>query len=156
MHLFDEEAHMRNKPGDSRITRSVKRFGCGENKSEGLETIGSGQRIKGASKNVSAEIFPFQDLTPDMFAYRLSRRAAAILNEGVTYDMTRRLDKEAIKVRILSLLKDRPLRNAEIRAFTDLERQQVTVVLKELEAEGQVRLKGKGAGARWHLTSSIA
>jgi ATP-dependent DNA helicase RecG len=88
--------------------------------------------------------------------YRLSRRAAAILNEGVTYDMTRRLDKEAIKVRILSLLKDRPLRNAEIRAFTDLERQQVTAVLKELETEGQVRLKGKGAGARWHLTSSIA
>lgn len=35
--------------------------------------------------------------------YRLSRRAAAILSEGVTYDMTRRLDKEAIKVRILSL-----------------------------------------------------
>jgi ATP-dependent DNA helicase RecG len=88
--------------------------------------------------------------------YRLSRRAAAILNEGVTYDMTQRLDKEAIKVRILSLLKDRPLRNAEIRAFTDLERQQVTAVLKELEAEGQVRLKVKGAGARWHLTSSIA
>lgn len=88
--------------------------------------------------------------------YRLSRRAAAILNKGVAYDMTRRLDKEAIKVRILSLLKDRPLRNAEIRAFTDLERQQVTAVLKELEAEGQVHLKGKGTGARWHLTSSIA
>ncbi len=87
--------------------------------------------------------------------YRLSRRAAAILNEGVTYDMTRRLDKEAIKVRILSLLKDRPLRNAEIRAFTDLERQHLTSVLKELEFEGLARLKGKGAGARWHLTISI-
>ena len=45
--------------------------------------------------------------------YRLSR-ASAILNEGVAYDMTRRLDREAIKVRILSLLKDRPLRNADI------------------------------------------
>ena len=33
--------------------------------------------------------------------YRLSRRASAILNEGVAYDMTRRLDREAIKVRIL-------------------------------------------------------
>ena len=32
-----------------------------------------------------------------------------VLYEGATYDMTRRLDKEAIKVRILSLLKGRPL-----------------------------------------------
>jgi ATP-dependent DNA helicase RecG len=83
--------------------------------------------------------------------YRLSRRASAILNEGVTYDMTRRLDREAIKIRILTLLKDRPLRNAEIRAFTDLERQQVTAILKGLESEGQILLDGKGAGARWHL-----
>ena len=29
-------------------------------------------------------------------------------------DSLRRLDKEAVKVRILSLLKDRPLRNADI------------------------------------------
>jgi ATP-dependent DNA helicase RecG len=84
--------------------------------------------------------------------YRLSRRASAILNQGVTYDMTRRLDREAIKVRILSLLRDRPLRNAEIRAFTDLERQQVTTILKDLKSEGQAFLNGKGAGARWHLT----
>lgn len=82
--------------------------------------------------------------------YHLSRRAAALLNEGTTYDMTRRLDKEAIKVRILSLLKDRPLRNKEIRAFSDLERQQVTSVLKELEDEGLIFLAGKGAGALWH------
>jgi ATP-dependent DNA helicase RecG len=84
--------------------------------------------------------------------YRLSRRASAILNEGVVYDMTRRLDREAIKVRILSLLKDRPLRNAEIRAFTDLERQQVTAILDALKSEEQVVLEGRGAGARWHLT----
>ncbi len=55
--------------------------------------------------------------------YRLSRRASAILNESAAYDMTGRLDLEAIKVRILSLLKDRPLRNSDIRSFTDLGRQ---------------------------------
>lgn len=82
--------------------------------------------------------------------YHLSRRAAALLNEGATYDMTRRLDKEAIKVRILSLLKGRPLRNKEIRAFSDLERQQVTSVLKELEEERLIFLDGRGAGALWH------
>lgn len=83
--------------------------------------------------------------------YRLSRRAAAILNAGTTYDLTRRLDKEAIKVRLLTLLKDRPLRNEEVRAFTDLSRKQVTKLLKELEADGQARLQGRGVGAYWHL-----
>jgi ATP-dependent DNA helicase RecG len=87
--------------------------------------------------------------------YRLSRRAAAILHEGVTYDMTRRLDKEAIKVRILSLLRDRPLRNKDIRNFTDLGRKQVTGLLKELEADGQVFSSGHGAGALWHLRTRV-
>jgi ATP-dependent DNA helicase RecG len=73
------------------------------------------------------------------------------LNKGTAYDLTRRLDKEAIKVRILTLLKDRPLKNAEIREFTDLERQQVTSLLKDLEDEGQIVLDGHGAGARWQL-----
>lgn len=82
--------------------------------------------------------------------YRLSRRAAAILNETTTYDLTRRLDKEAIKVRILTLLKDRPLRNQEVRAFTDLDRQQVTAIMQELEDEGLARLQGFGAGAQWY------
>ncbi|MDD2308027.1 MAG: hypothetical protein PHH91_00400 [Desulfuromonadaceae bacterium] len=54
--------------------------------------------------------------------YRLSRRSAVILNDGVTYDMTKRLYREAIKVRILSLVKERPLRNEDIRKFTDLGR----------------------------------
>lgn len=83
--------------------------------------------------------------------YRLSRRAAAILNKGTAYDLTRRLDKEAIKVRILTLLKDRPLRNEEVRAFTDLNRKQVTRLLKELESDKQVRVEGHGVAARWHL-----
>lgn len=83
--------------------------------------------------------------------YRLSRRASAILNEGVAYDMTRRLDLEAIKVRILSLLKDRPLRNSDIRSFTDLGRQQVYRIMKELEADGLLYQEGHGQTALWHL-----
>lgn len=86
--------------------------------------------------------------------YRLSRRAAAILNESTTYDMTRRLDREAIKVRILSLLKDRPLRNADIRKFTDLERQQVYRLMKDLEADDLVCQEGHGQSALWHLKQS--
>lgn len=88
--------------------------------------------------------------------YRLSRRASAILNEGVAYDMTRRLDREAIKVRILSLLKDRPLRNTDIRNFTDLDRQQVYRVMKELESDDLVYQEGHGQTALWHLKQSLS
>lgn len=88
--------------------------------------------------------------------YRLSRRAAAVLSEGATYDMTRRLDKEAIKVRILSLLKDRPLRNADIRGFTDLGRQQAYRLLKELETEGLIYQVGRGQSALWHRKQTMS
>ena len=88
--------------------------------------------------------------------YRLSRRASAVLNEGVAYDMTRRLDREAIKVRILSLLKDRPLRNADIRNFTDLGRQQVYRIMKELESDDLVYQAGHGQAALWHLKRSLS
>lgn len=84
--------------------------------------------------------------------YRLSRKAAALLNKGTAYDINRRLEKEAIKVRILSLLRDRPLSNKDIRNFTDLDRAQVTAILKELEQERHVRLTGHAAGAHWHRT----
>lgn len=86
--------------------------------------------------------------------YRLSRRASALINEGATYDMTKRLDKEAIKVRILSLLKDRALRNADIRNFTDLGRQQVYRIMKELEADDLAFQVGYGQSALWHLKQS--
>lgn len=88
--------------------------------------------------------------------YRLSRRASAIMNEGVAYDMTRRLDREAIKVRILSLLKDRPLRNADIRNFTDLGRQQAYRIMKELESDDLVYQEGHGQTALWHLKQSLS
>ncbi|OPY13455.1 hypothetical protein ACJ77P_02185 [Syntrophus buswellii] len=88
--------------------------------------------------------------------YRLSRKAAAILNEGVAYDITRRLDLEAIKVLIRSLLKDRPLRNSDIRSFTDLGRQQVYRIMKELEADGLVYQEGRGQTALWHLKQTYA
>jgi len=57
-----------------------------------------------------------------------------------------RLDREAIKVRILSLLKDRPLRNADIRNFTDLGSQQVYRIMKELESYDLVYQEGARQG----------
>lgn len=66
------------------------------------------------------------------------------------YEMTRRPEKEAVKGRILTLLKNSPLRNVEIRESTDLNRQQTLRIMRELSAEGLVVLTGHGQSARWH------
>jgi len=80
----------------------------------------------------------------------LSRKAAALIDQAAAYDLTSKLDKEAIKVRILSLVNERPLTNKEVRTFTDLNRAQATSILQSLANEGQIHLAGHGAGARWH------
>ncbi len=67
----------------------------------------------------------------------------------------RRLDWEAAKTRVLSILKQRAKRggpglsNADIRQVTYLDRGQVKRLMDELRTEGGVRLSGSGRGARW-------
>ena len=82
--------------------------------------------------------------------YILSRKAVALIDQAAAYDISSKLDGEAIKVRILSLVAERPLTNKEVRMFTDLNRAQATSLLQALAQEGQVHLQGHGAGARWH------
>lgn len=66
----------------------------------------------------------------------------------------RRIDWEAAKTRVLSVLMERARRgeagltNAEVRAMTHYNRLQVNRLVHELEAEG-VRLSGHGRGARY-------
>jgi len=86
--------------------------------------------------------------------YRITRQAAMLLQGEAAYHRTRRLDIEAIKVRVLSALHDRPLQNAEIRAFTDLTRQQVYRMMRDLEAEELVFQRGRGQSAQWRLMQS--
>lgn len=68
----------------------------------------------------------------------------------------RRIDWEAAKTRVLSVLKVRyeqgegGLRNSEVRQITRLDRMQVNRLIHELEAEGHVRMQGHGSGARYH------
>lgn len=58
------------------------------------------------------------------------------------------LDKEATKLRILSLLQERGrLTNSEIRRFSSLDRIQVYRLVKELEAEGKIRFRERGRAA---------
>jgi len=54
-------------------------------------------------------------------------------------------------MRILSILKERNLTNAEIRQMTDMDRQQVLRLMRELEADG-VQIKGSGRGAYYCLS----
>lgn len=67
----------------------------------------------------------------------------------------RRIDWEAAKTRVLSVLKKRSdrgeggLQNSEVRRIIHFDRQQVNRLIHELESEGQVRLEGHGRGARY-------
>ncbi len=69
----------------------------------------------------------------------------------------RRIDWEAAKTRVLSVLMERAKRgepgltNKEIRHITHFNRQQVTRMLLELRSENkEIRATGHGAGARYH------
>ena len=70
----------------------------------------------------------------------------------------RRIDWEAAKTRVLSVLKRRAekgvpgLQNAEVRQISHFDRQQVNRLIHELEEEGQVRIEGHGRGARYTYT----
>jgi len=69
----------------------------------------------------------------------------------------RRIDWEAAKTRVLSILKQRAergepgLSNAEIRQITHFDRAQVKRLMAELNREENARLEGRGRGARWHF-----
>lgn len=80
--------------------------------------------------------------------YTLSRSAYDMLKGSMTYERKQSLDKEAMKMRILSVLKDRPLRNQEVRQMTGLNRQQVNALIHDLEG---VKVVGHGRGANYVL-----
>jgi predicted transcriptional regulator len=41
------------------------------------------------------------------------------------------------------------LSNAELRALTSLDREQVKYVMRKIKQDGMVESNGRGAGARW-------
>ena len=85
--------------------------------------------------------------------YRLTRQAMNKLGSSVAYDRNKRLSREAIKTRILSVLNERPLYNREIREICDLNRVEVKRLMGELRAEGLVQVNGKGRYAQWYIDS---
>ncbi len=84
--------------------------------------------------------------------YTLTRYAYSLLEEDMKYERQQSLDKEAIKIRILSILKERNLTNKEIRQMTGMTDKQVQRVIKELEPDG-VNVIGRGAGTKYVLNN---
>lgn len=83
--------------------------------------------------------------------YRLSRAAYELLVGTLQYQIDRRLSRENLRARVLNVLRDRPLSNAEIREVTQLGRYPVVELMRSLEKDGLVRLEGKKRGSRWSL-----
>lgn len=82
--------------------------------------------------------------------YTLSRYAYGLLQDSLRYERQQHLDKEAVKIRILSVLKDRDLTNAEVRQITGMDRRQVNAIIKEMASEG-VKIIGHGRGAKYTI-----
>lgn len=81
-------------------------------------------------------------------SYDLKRDLSVRLRGRGSADAELTLDKEAVKLRIVALLRERgSLTNAEIRRFSGFGRIQVYRLMKDLKADGKVRFSGKGRGA---------
>lgn len=77
--------------------------------------------------------------------------AHKMLVKGISYERDKTLDIEAIKVRVLSLLKERHLTNKEISSVGDLTRNQTYSLMKSLKEEGLVYTEGHGGSAKWYI-----
>ncbi len=82
--------------------------------------------------------------------YTFTREVYSMIEKDTEYDRDKRLDRESIKMRILSILKERNLTNADIRQMTGLERHQVIRFMKELEEQG-VKMEKKGRFSYYYL-----
>ncbi|SFE75278.1 ATP-dependent DNA helicase RecG [Alteribacillus iranensis] len=81
--------------------------------------------------------------------FTLSRNAYEILKGDLEYERQQSLDKEAVKIRVLSILKTgRSLTNKEVRQLTGMNRKQVHRMIQELKTNG-VQVIGKGAGTKY-------
>jgi len=88
-------------------------------------------------------------------SYVLRRDLAEKLRGQAVADAELPLEEEAVRLRIVALLKDRgSLTNAEIRRFSGFHRLQVYRLIKTLESEGIIQLVGKGRGAHIKLAGS--
>ncbi|MCH4985624.1 RNA-binding domain-containing protein [Macrococcoides goetzii] len=80
--------------------------------------------------------------------YTLSKESYDSLKNDMSYERQLNLDKQAIKIRILTVLKERSLTNKEIRQITGYDQKQVQRLMKEMLEDG-VMLTGYGRGSKY-------
>lgn len=83
--------------------------------------------------------------------YRLTRPVYDLLGHRLEYEVDRRLTLENARARVLAVLADRALSNADVREITQLSRYQSVRLMDSLRQEGLVKLVGLRRGAKWHL-----
>jgi ATP-dependent DNA helicase RecG len=82
--------------------------------------------------------------------HRLSRQACEELGETLAYHVDSRLTRENAKGRVLSALEHGPLSNAQIREITQMSREQVKWLMRNLTEEGLVAMSGTKRSSVWH------
>jgi ATP-dependent DNA helicase RecG len=81
--------------------------------------------------------------------FRLSRHGNDLLMSSLQYSMDKRISMEDARARILAALKERPLRNRDVREITQLDRNRSLELMKSLMREGLVALEGKTRTSLW-------
>ena len=82
--------------------------------------------------------------------YVLSNEIHKLMSEDVQYSRREQAEEASLKAQILTLLKEQPLSNQEIRRITGRTAQQVRKLMAEMEING-VTLVGKGRGSKYIL-----
>lgn len=82
--------------------------------------------------------------------HRLSRQACEELGETLAYHVDSRLTRENAKGRVLSALQHGPLSNAQIREITQMNREQIKWLMRNLAEEGAVVMTGSKRSSRWN------
>jgi ATP-dependent DNA helicase RecG len=84
----------------------------------------------------------------------LSRALYAFLGQGGVYTRQRGLDRETNKALLLKHIQDNAQEGSQLQELRQvlpaLSRTQVQVLLRELLAEGHIRLVGYTSAARWY------
>ena len=132
--------------GHAEITTATAAHLCQRPENQVRETLTAMEQDRGYLDRGGTGRGTYWSLRPE-----IHRRAAGVGHP----DRDRRIDWEAAKTRVLSILKLRAasgesgLSNADIRNLTRYDRNQVKRFMGELKDEGSVGLSGRGRSARW-------
>lgn len=94
--------------------------------------------------------------------WRLRAECERRLTSDTAPTRSRQAQLEAAVSTVLRALRDRHergepgLSNAELRALTSLDREQVKYVMRKIKQDGMTESEGKGAGARWRYVDAAA